>query len=1032
MNQRLYAIWLGEVLFCFSGETSEPKVDAWAAAMRRLESAGGHRPFQQAALRLAEVRYPASSGRSAFKSGERKALMGRTLEGLALPIQEAWPLLLFWNESQLRQQGIIPGQELGYWSTAARLALELMLRGRIAPGMMEVPLIGNRRPKGIASGRSHWAPELSDPEDEERFRQLAGSMPPLCLSAVQYGGGQEDDIELRQLSVLYSFISAILDDEVRKVISGLGRKLNPSRADYRRGTSPLAELWWNGLLAGVPHGDFQGTVTELSELAEGIAGAGGGQPETQREEDKGLGTGTFRLCLRLEPAEAEPVEPLWRLSLWAEGVEEPDVLLPYGLLWSYPQQDIKIRGRVYHDARENLLHRLSKAAQLSGGVRQAMEGARPEEALLQPEEVYAFLSKEVARLRKHGVTVQMPSRWTKEGRRSPGIRLRTGKWGEASEAGSGNSLQLGVEQLVNYEAEVVLNGIPLTADELSELAASKSPLVFFRGEWVEIDVKEIRQVLKFMKRHGAGEMSFRELMHLTALEDSEGEIRWDGLRVEQVETAGLLSLLMEGRSVGGMDFKPIPRSLHGTLRPYQERGYQWLVMMRQLGFGALLADDMGLGKTVQVITALLDGITAGTVLIICPTSLLGNWQKELSRFAPGLKLHIHHGSNRLHGEPFRQECARQQVVLTTYPLAGRDMKELQSVEWATIVLDEAQYIKNYGTKQAQSVMKLNAPHRIAMTGTPVENRLSELWSIFQFLNPGYLGTHSAFKAKYTGSGEQHTVELKKLRKLIAPFLLRRLKSDPDIRKDLPDKIELKSYCSLMPIQAELYREVTEDLMERIAESSGIARKGIVLSTLTRLKQVCDHPLLLQAARGSRLKAEDSGKMERLLELLDLINDNQEAALIFTQYVQMGELLVSALEHRYGRAPAFLHGGVSKAERDRMVEAFQQGEGSPFFVLSLKAGGVGLNLTRANHVIHYDRWWNPAVENQATDRVFRIGQKRNVEVHKLICQGTLEERIDELIDRKRSLSEQVVGSGEQWLTEMSNEELQQLITLQADS
>lgn len=1032
MNQRLYAIWLGEVLFCFSGETSEPKVDAWVAAMRRLESAEGHRPFQQAALRLAEVRYPASSGRSAFKSGERKALMGRTLEGLALPIQEAWPLLLYWDESHMKQQGVVAGQELSYWSKAAQFALELMLGGRIAPGMLEVPLTGNRRPKGIASGRSRWAPELSDPGDEERFRQLAGSMPPICLSAVQFGGGQEEeDIVSRQLFVLFSFISAILDHEIRKVISGLGRKLNASRADYRRGTSPLAELWWNGLLAGVPHGDFQGTLSELSELAEGIEGAGGGQPETQREEEEGRSAGTFRLCLRLEPGEAEQTKPLWRLSLWAEGVEDPGVLLPYGLLWSYPQQDIEIRGRVYHDVKENLLHRLSKAAQLSGRVRQAMEGARPEGILLQPEEVYVFLSKEVARLRKHGVTVQMPSRWTKEGRRSAEIRLRTGKWGEISEAGQGIPPRLGVEQLVNYEAEIVLNGSLITADELSELAASKSPLVFFRGEWVEIDMKEIRQVLKFMKRHGSGEMSFRELMHLTAQED--GEIRWDGLRVEQVETAGLLSLLMEGRSAGGLDFKPIPRSLHGTLRPYQERGYRWLVMMRQLGLGALLADDMGLGKTVQVITALLDGISAGTVLIICPTSLLGNWQKELSRFAPELKLHIHHGSNRLHGEQFRQECAKQQVVLTTYPLAGRDMKELQSVEWASIVLDEAQYIKNYGTKQAQSVMKLNAPHRIAMTGTPVENRLSELWSIFQFLNPGYLGAHSAFKAKYTGSGEQQSVELEKLRKLISPFLLRRLKSDPDIRKDLPDKIELKSYCSLMPPQAELYREVTEDLMGRIAESSGMARKGIVLSTLTRLKQVCDHPLLLQETRGARSKAaEASGKMERLLELLDLINDNQEAALIFTQYVQMGELLVSALEHRYGMAPAFFHGGVSKAERDRMVEAFQQGEGSPFFVLSLKAGGVGLNLTRANHVIHYDRWWNPAVENQATDRVFRIGQRRNVEVHKLICQGTLEERIDELIERKRSLSEQVVGSGEQWLTEMSNEELQHLITLQTDS
>ncbi|GAA0134658.1 DEAD/DEAH box helicase [Paenibacillus sp. YSY-4.3] len=1026
MNQRLYAIWLGEVLFCFSGETSEPKIDAWVASLRRLETAGGQRPFQQAALRLAEVRYPASSGRSEFKSGERKGLIGRTLEGLALPIQEAWPLLLGWDEAQMKPQGFLLGQELDYWSKAARFALELMKKGRIAPGMAEVPLTGNRRPKGIASAKALWGPKLSDPADEERFRLLAGSMPPICLAAVQFGGGQEEDVEARQLAVLYSFLSAILDHEVRKSVGGLGRKLNASRADYRRGTSPIAELWWNGLLAAVPHGDMQGTVSELSELAEGIADAGGGVPKVQHEDDEGRSPGTFRLCLRLEPADEEAAVPAWRLSMWAEGVEDPGVLLPYGLIWSYPEHDIEIRGRIYHGAREQLLHRLGKAARLSRGVRKAMERPRPEGALLQPEEVFALLSKEVAQLRKHGVTVQMPSRWTKEGRRTAGIRLRTGSWGASPESGQGGSPQLGVEQLIAYEAEAVFSGSPLSEEELSELAASKSPLVFFRGEWVEIDVKEIRQVLKFMKRYKTGEMSFRELMNLTVQEEGS---HWDGLLIEQVETTGLLSLLMEGHSQLGMNDRPVPRLLCGTLRPYQERGYRWLVMMRQLGFGALLADDMGLGKTVQVITALLDGIEAGTVLIICPTSLLGNWQKELSRFAPELKLHVHHGSGRLHGDEFREECAKQQVVLTTYPLAGRDMKELQSIEWASIVLDEAQYIKNYGTKQAQSVMKLNAPHRIAMTGTPVENRLSELWSIFQFLNPGYLGGHSSFKAKYAGSSEQQPAELAKLRKLIAPFLLRRLKSDPDIRKDLPDKIELKSYCPLMPAQAELYREVTEDLMERIDGSTGIARKGIVLSTLTRLKQICDHPLLLDGTKGARPRAEASGKMERLLELLDLITDNNEAALIFTQYVQMGKLLCTALEEKYGMVPAFLHGGVSKAERDRMVEDFQQGGGSPFFVLSLKAGGVGLNLTRANHVIHYDRWWNPAVENQATDRVFRIGQKRNVEVHKLICEGTLEERIDELIERKKSLSEQVVGSGEQWLTEMSNEELQHLITLQ---
>ena len=373
-------------------------------------------------------------------------------------------------------------------------------------------------------------------------------------------------------------------------------------------------------------------------------------------------------------------------------------------------------------------------------------------------------------------------------------------------------------------------------------------------------------------------------------------------------------------------------------------------------------------------------------------------------------------------------------MLTTYHLAGRDGPDLASLHWSTVVLDEAQYIKNYRTKQAQSVMRLSAPHRIAMTGTPVENRLSELWSIFQFLNPGYLGTASSFRQRYTGMGtsEENSTSLRELHRLVSPFMLRRLKSDPDIRKDLPEKLELKSYCSLTPEQTILYQRVVDDLMGGLDGRNGIARKGIVLSSLTKLKQICDHPVLADSSRKDHAKVEASGKMERLLELVDAIRDNGESALIFTQYVAMGELLVSRLTQRYEEEPYFLHGGVSKAQRDEMVETFQKGEGPSLFVLSLRAGGVGLNLTRASHVIHYDRWWNPAVENQATDRVFRIGQNRNVQVHKLICQGTLEERIDELIESKKALSEQVVGSGENWLTEMSDDELRGLISLQGET
>ncbi|GJM83108.1 hypothetical protein HMSSN139_56040 [Paenibacillus sp. HMSSN-139] len=438
-----------------------------------------------------------------------------------------------------------------------------------------------------------------------------------------------------------------------------------------------------------------------------------------------------------------------------------------------------------------------------------------------------------------------------------------------------------------------------------------------------MDVKEIRQVLKFMKRHENGTLTFRELMHLAS---GEEDVQLEGVDIAGIETTGMLSMLMAGGAVRQPAPRPVPTGLNGTLRPYQERGYQWLVTMRELGFGALLADDMGLGKTVQVISVLLDGArqTEGKSLIICPTSLLGNWQREFSRFAPGLRLYVHHGSDRYREDRFLQEYRACDVILTTYQLAGRDAKELRAAEWTTVVLDEAQYIKNYGTKQAQSVMKLSSPHRIAMTGTPVENRLSELWSIFQFLNPGYLGTHASFRTRYAGAaGEQQAGELQKLRKLVAPFLLRRLKSDPDIRKDLPEKIELKSYCALTVEQARLYQSVTTELLGRIGNHNGIARKGLVLSSLTRLKQICDHPELVQGTRSPEQAAFGrSGKMERLGELLDMIMDSGEAALIFTQYVRMGELLQARLTERYGIRPFFLHGGVPKPTGTRWSGRFR--------------------------------------------------------------------------------------------------------------
>lgn len=1028
MNQPLYGVWLGDVFFCFSGEVSEPKVDAWSRVVRTFRMPDGTRPFMNASLRLAELRYPAKTlGTTSKRRPERKVLGGRTMEGLAITPGDAFQWLISMDAEYYRSQGLAVGEEIEYWVQASRFALELLLQGRFAPGTAEVPSVGRRRTT-MQTIKAVWKPQLSE-EDTARFLQLAANIPPIAIGTpAALAGSDPATREEAGAIVLYSFLCAVIDSQAREVVRETEGKLQAHLANYRRGHSPLAELWWNSLLTASRDIPVQGTTEEVGELEEAVERVGGTEFPYVSMEDHPPGEGTLGLGLRLEPP-LEDNRTDWKVSFWVRSQEDEGLLMSARSIWGNPDSDQMIRGRLYSGIQLQLLMRLGEAATLAPELAEGLHGRAPEGVTLTLERLSTFMKESVPKLTANGITVQMPSRWSKEGRRRVGLSLKMMQ--DVKSPGESHPLPvLGMEHLVNFQISAAMGGQTLSREELKYLAEQNLPYVQFRGEWVEVDLKEINQVLRFMKRHEKGEMELAEWMHLSA--EMDGERMWKGLFIEEVETTGLLSSLLEGEKERKLPSRPIPSTLHGELRPYQERGYQWLSMMRELGFGVCLADDMGLGKTVQVITTLLErhrhGSAGGPVLIICPTSLLGNWQRELQRFAPDLTMHVHHGVRRLRGEDFLQEAAAHDIVLTTYHLAGRDGGDLSAIHWSSVVLDEAQYIKNYRTKQAQSVMKLSAPHRIAMTGTPVENRLAELWSIFHFLNPGYLGSFHSFRHRYApGEGQQE--RLRELHKLVSPFMLRRLKSDPDIRKDLPEKLELKSYCPLTEVQGAMYQAVVDEMMGQIESQTGMARKGLVLSSLTKLKQICDHPQLLRTDEGRPLRPDSSGKMERMLEILDSIADVEESALIFTQYVGMGELLVNMLERKYGKRPYFLHGGVPKRERDEMVRTFQSGEGTEFFVLSLKAGGVGLNLTRANHVLHYDRWWNPAVENQATDRVFRIGQHRNVQVHKLISQGTLEERIDELIEQKKALSEQVVGAGETWLTEMSDGELRQLIELQ---
>ncbi|MFD0821683.1 DEAD/DEAH box helicase, partial [Micromonospora zhanjiangensis] len=584
---------------------------------------------------------------------------------------------------------------------------------------------------------------------------------------------------------------------------------------------------------------------------------------------------------------------------------------------------------------------------------------------------------------------------------------------------------LGLDSLVDYRWELALGDQPLTEDELTELARLKSPLVRLRGQWVELDPKRLAAGLKLLRT--GGEMTVGDLLRLGLTTEDDSET----LPVLAVTAEGALGDLLAGRAEQHLAPIDEPAGFRGTLRPYQKRGLAWLTFLQSLGLGGILADDMGLGKTITVLSLFVGDESEGApTLLVCPMSLVGNWEREAAKFAPGLRVHVHHGAERARGAAFEAAVREADLVVTTYSVAARDAAALAGIGWHRIVVDEAQAIKNAATRQAEAVRSLPARHRIAITGTPVENRLADLWSIMEFANPGLLGAASAFKKRYAEPIERHgdADAAARLRRITGPFVLRRLKTDSSIISDLPEKLEMEVLCNLTAEQASLYRAVVDDMMTRIESSDGIERRGLVLATMTKLKQVCNHPA--QLLRDASALPGRSGKLARLEEILDEVLAAGEKALLFTQYAEFGGMLRAHLSARTGREVLFLHGGVGKAGRDDLVARFQSPGGPALFVLSLKAGGTGLTLTAANHVVHVDRWWNPAVEDQATDRAYRIGQRRAVQVRKFVCAGTVEEKVAALIAEKRTLAERIVGTGEQWLTELSTGQLRQLFALEA--
>jgi len=742
-----------------------------------------------------------------------------------------------------------------------------------------------------------------------------------------------------------------------------------------------------------------------------------------------------RVCFHLAENKRDPLYPFAFLATYIPGLSGGS-RAQYQPLGKALKQYL---GAENKKALTRLLSPVRQVSEKSSFIRELVDSGDIFHPLAwTPDQAYRFL-KEVPLCEEGGVLVRLPNWWCKRSR--PQVSVTIGQKRQST---------LGESTLLDFNVGVALGDQTLTKKEWQELLAADDSLVLLKGQWVEVDREKLNSALdhwnEIQQASENGSLSFVEGMRLLAgapadLVD-ESELTQEQRDWAFVRAGDWLGKLLEElrNPEGGHDLK-LDKQLRTTLRPYQEKGVHWLHELTQLGLGACLADDMGLGKTIQVLALLLlmkqkrRNSARKPSLLVLPASLLANWKSELARFAPSLHAVFVHPSEtekavlaQFADKPMKM-LQGVDVVLTTYAMLQRQ-DWLLDIDWRLVVLDEAQAIKNPGTRQTRTVKELKSEARIALTGTPVENRLSDLWSLFDFLCPGLLGSAAKFKQFVKTLEQREHDRYTPLRHLVQPYILRRMKTDKSIISDLPDKSEVRAFCTLSKRQAVLYEKSVAEMAEAIDRAKGMdgmKRRGLVLSYLMRFKQICNHPSMLLG--NGRYQPGDSGKFGRLAEICEEIASRQEKALVFTQFREMTEPLQEYLAELFGRSGLVLHGGTTVGKRKSIVDQFQRDDGPPFFVLSLKAGGTGLNLTAASHVIHFDRWWNPAVENQATDRAFRIGQQRNVLVHKFVCSGTIEERIDAMIEEKKTLAEDLLqGSAERMLTEMSDQQLIDLVAL----
>jgi hypothetical protein len=902
---------------------------------------------------------------------------------------------------------------LAAWSLAAKLALDLVARERMAP-VVEATAAG---------AAARWGVSLTLAEDGERFRRLARAFPP---AAHALAAGGDAPRTWRADTLLLEFLDEVANALARGEV-GRASSRDGKRGPAHGGAEPeTAERWERRLARALVEPGRDRVFLRAGVLERGLIGD---LVQWAAPGRGSLASRSPRLCLRLEPPADRT--PWWRLAYLLQAADDAGLILAATDVWSSRETEREWRDHLGADPQDVLLRELARAARLFPPIEASLDAPRPEAIKLDTAGAWDFLLEASPALGEAGFGVLLPPELARAGPGRLRLRMHVGAASAAAGLAAGGGLGLG--DILGYRWEAAVGDEAISPEEFDRLVALKRPLVRWRGKWIALDPAEVAEV-RTRIAEGGGRLDAREAL-ATALGGPLG--RPGRGPIIEVVAEGPLASLLERLREGAPAVAP-PPDLHGELRPYQSRGVGWLTTMAALGLGACLADDMGLGKTVQTIALLLARRRSAPddrrpSLIVCPMSVVGNWERELARFAPTLPVVRHHGTTRARARDAFEAAPPHAVVVTTYGMLRRDRALLGEIDWAVAVLDEAQNVKNAASQQAAAARALRATHRFALTGTPVENRLAELWSILEFCLPRYLGPLEAFRRRYAVPIERYRDDeaAGRLRRLVRPFILRRLKSDPAVAADLPPKQEMSVVCTLTREQATLYRAAVEETMAKIEHSEGIERRGQILALLTALKQICNHPSQYLHEPGPL--PGRSGKLARLTEMLEETIAAGDRALVFTQFREMGDRLVAHLEDALGIDTLFLHGGVPLAARDEMVRRFQEEPRAPaVFVLSLRAGGTGLNLTRATRVFHFDRWWNPAVEDQATDRAHRIGQAELVQVYRLVAAGTLEDKIDRMLEDKRALADRVVGAGETWITELPDDELRQLVALSGDA